>query len=348
MRLLTLLLCLLLPSLSIAQDRFRVRVNGKYGYIDREGELVIPAKYDGAGNFSEGLARIEVDVIVYGDTFDHTVAKWGFIDPSGEVVIEPTFDSAGDFQEGLAQVKQDRRRGYVNAQGELAVPLQFSRRVGDFHEGLSAVELGQTSVGYIDAKGKLVFRLDGVDTSAVNDFSGGLVRAETTAGALRYHDRKGELKIECSFEFGRDFREGLAVVRTKKDHWAYMNTKGELVIPDRFLFGWGFSGGFAVVSEEGVGKHYIDAKGDSPFSCAAFDDLSSFSEGLARVRSKENGKYGYVDREGKWVIEPVWDDAESSYSRFQNGMALVGRRVDKKLLRGWIDRSGKLIWEPSR
>ena len=59
-----------------------VKVDGKFGYIDKNGELVIPAKYSRAWKFSEGLGK----VLLYN--------KFGFIDKDGTVVILPQFDRA--------------------------------------------------------------------------------------------------------------------------------------------------------------------------------------------------------------------------------------------------------------
>ena len=38
-----------------------VRRNAKYGFIDQTGKEVIPCKYDGASNFSEGLAAVSLE-----------------------------------------------------------------------------------------------------------------------------------------------------------------------------------------------------------------------------------------------------------------------------------------------
>ena len=64
----------------------------KYGYIDKNGKVVIEPQFDYAYPFSEGLAHVNKD------------AKYGFIDKSGKVVIEPQFDEAGAFSEGFARV----------------------------------------------------------------------------------------------------------------------------------------------------------------------------------------------------------------------------------------------------
>ena len=39
----------------------RIRLNGKYGFIDKTGREVIPIKYDYVFNFSEGLATVQLN-----------------------------------------------------------------------------------------------------------------------------------------------------------------------------------------------------------------------------------------------------------------------------------------------
>jgi len=44
------------------KKRKPLKVGEKYGYIDKTGMIVIEPKFDTAGPFSEGLARIEARV----------------------------------------------------------------------------------------------------------------------------------------------------------------------------------------------------------------------------------------------------------------------------------------------
>jgi len=68
-----------------------------------------------------------------------------------------------------------------------------------------------------------------------------------------------------------------------------------------------------------------------------FDNVSSFStEGLAAVKKAE--KYGYIDKTGKIIIQPQFDDAYS----FHEGLAKVTR--DKKY--EFIDKTGKITIQP--
>ena len=53
---------LFLSAYSIGQELYPYRDSGgKYGYKEKSGKIIIPANYDRAWNFSEGLAVVEVD-----------------------------------------------------------------------------------------------------------------------------------------------------------------------------------------------------------------------------------------------------------------------------------------------
>lgn len=87
-----------------------VRRNAKYGFIDQTGKEVIPCKYDGASDFSEGLARVYLEDVPFGE--------YGFIDKTGRVII-PFTRVAGyyeSFHNGLAKVlwESDGHWGYKN------------------------------------------------------------------------------------------------------------------------------------------------------------------------------------------------------------------------------------------
>jgi hypothetical protein len=56
----------------------RVSNGDKWGYIDRDGNLVIEMKFDDAESFHNGIARVEID------------DKYGYIDKTGSYVWEPS------------------------------------------------------------------------------------------------------------------------------------------------------------------------------------------------------------------------------------------------------------------
>lgn len=62
--------------------------NGKWGFMNEDGEVVIEPAYDGAHSFSGGVAAVCRDGL------------WGFIDEDGELVVDYTFADAGYFDAG--------------------------------------------------------------------------------------------------------------------------------------------------------------------------------------------------------------------------------------------------------
>lgn len=72
-----------------------VKVDGKWGFADVNGEMIIDPKYDDARSFSNGFAAVMID------------DQWGFIDISGEYLIECKFAEVRDFtSNGTVFIKQ--------------------------------------------------------------------------------------------------------------------------------------------------------------------------------------------------------------------------------------------------
>jgi hypothetical protein len=69
------------------------RIRGKFGFADEAGALIIPARFDGADAFSEGLAVVLVS------------GRFGYIDARGEWAIPAVYRHARAFQDGHASVR---------------------------------------------------------------------------------------------------------------------------------------------------------------------------------------------------------------------------------------------------
>ena len=69
------------PYLQYCENGWYVAQNqdGRYGYIDKSGNVMIDFEFEDAEKFSCGLAPVLIDGL------------WGFINEDGEVVIEPVY-----------------------------------------------------------------------------------------------------------------------------------------------------------------------------------------------------------------------------------------------------------------
>ena len=77
----------------------------KYGYMNKEGKVVIQPKYDKVTDFSEGLAAVRLGE-------NRIEGRWGFIDKQGNVIIDFKFFDVKPFKNGLAWVYEADESGY--------------------------------------------------------------------------------------------------------------------------------------------------------------------------------------------------------------------------------------------
>jgi len=334
------------PAISDNGPLFRADEGGKYGFIDRNGNVAIPFCFEAVGDFAEDLASFERD------------KRQGYMDKTGTVVIAPTFPWADPFSEGLARVQvtgeqlgYEGRWGFIDRKGKLVIAPVFKKMMdgdqeeGAFHDGLARFESetksGLPRIGFIDRTGKVAIP---ARFSYIYPFSGGIASAtedESGSSGWGYVDTTGKWVISPQFGWASAFSEGLAAVNRKKD-CGYIDGKGTLVLTPPVPLGekdcatvWGgFSDG---LSRWRFGKKYgyIDHSGKTIIE-ARFDNTSGFSEGLAAVLI--DGKWGYIDTTGKMVIEPQpWQEA----GEFHNGLARVWAAHREH---GYIDKTGKYAW----
>ena len=114
-------------ALPFSEGLAAVAEAGRFGYIDGWGEYVIYPEFARARRFSEGLAAVVFS------------ARWGYIDREGRFRINPLYEECADFSEGLAAVRWRARWGYIDASGAFAIRPRFDR-ARDFHHGWAEVQ----------------------------------------------------------------------------------------------------------------------------------------------------------------------------------------------------------------
>jgi len=255
--------------------------------------------------------------------------KWGYIDPSGKLAIGFQFEEVKEFQQGLAAAKTGRKWGFIGEDGRFVINPQFDD-AGTFAEGLAPISLGD-KWGYVDKRGEYAINLQ---FDGAGSFSEGL--APVSEGhSWTFIDHKGESPKNLSvYHVVWRFTEGFARVENFNNTKCYITHDGNWAIKIPFRDAGNFSEGlawFAVGDKYG----YIHKNGKYAIN-PQFDDAQDFSEGLAAAKS--GGKWGYIDKSGKIVINPQFDNAEG----FSEGLAAV--KIGDKW--GYIDKSGKIVIDP--
>lgn len=340
-----------------------VKLNDKYGFIDKRGQEVIPIKCDwkpnsfGEGNspdegkFSEGLVRVELnDKYGYIDKAGREVipikydfssrSKEGLVwvfndhehsyfDNTGREIIQIRYEWVGEFSEGLAEVWLNGKRGFINNKGEEVIQLKYDS-VGSFNEGLAQVELNGRC-GYIDKVGREVIPINHLwEVDSDGGFSEG-VAAVKLDGKWGYIDKTGREIISIKYDAAHRFSEGLAGVELN-DKWGYIDRTGREIIPPSYDYAQSFSEGWACV-ETNDNHGYIDQTGREIIPIKYDWNWGAFSEGLVCIGL--NGKWGFFDKSRREVI-PLKYDFAYPFSEGLAGVRLNGRY-------GFIDKAGREI-----
>lgn len=99
------------------------KTGGKSGFIDTTGKLAIAAKFNNADPFSEGLAAAWIS-----DEHKKERSMCGYIDKTGEYVIKPQFFECFEFTNGLANVQRfyddpkSQQKLWIDKSGEIILP----------------------------------------------------------------------------------------------------------------------------------------------------------------------------------------------------------------------------------
>ena len=219
----------------------------KWGYVDSEKNVTIPATFTAALPFSPAEKLAVVKGGAKGEE------KYWFIDTSGKKKFAQEFDFAGPFREGVARVRKGKRLALLDKDGKNLTDFVFED-LGDAHDGLLRARREGT-YSFLATSGKEVFR---TRYDLVGDFSYERVWFRDKDG-FGYLDRDGKIAFEGRFEAADTFSSGLAVVR-QNGAYVYIDTKGKPAFEGKYQLAHPFVGSLAVVQLEGK-FGVIDNKG---------------------------------------------------------------------------------------
>lgn len=240
-----------------------VRRNGKWGYIDIEGNEVIPCKFDGeeyggrGHDFSDGLAVIVKN------------GKHGYIDKKGEIVINADYDEAGDFSEGIACVQEnfndeltfiDKRGNSIDVlSGRFVWDWNLDRKLPKFRNGICKVHVNRpkderyesdaVDVIWINSKGEQV------SPPQIKDVDEDLVRYwidDDGMSKVGYKDREGNIIVPARYSSIGEFSQGVAVAILR-----YGTRANSGMVSDEYIAYFG----------------YVDMEGNDTFSNEEFQKI---------------------------------------------------------------------------
>lgn len=206
---------------------------------------------------------------------------------------------------------------YINKNGDIALTLANFQDASGFSEGLAVVKKANSFCGFINKIGEVVIELiyfyasnfsEGLSIVKTQE-KGFLSQPATKWGAI---DKNGDLVFEGEYDRIYDFSEGIAIAK-KDDNFLLLNNKGENV------------------QTINVNEIHLDS-----------NEVQKFSEGLVVAYDTKTQKYGFINKTGKFVIEPKFENA----ANFSEELARVSIKEDFREYLGFINPQGEYVIKP--
>lgn len=333
----------------IKHDLYRIWNNRLYGYINSDGTTEIGLQFAYALPFSEGLAAVNVGGTPNGADMP-TDGRWGFINTTGGFVLNPIYHSPENdappfarndvgkvlheayiFKNHVAAVRMDNGWQYIDTLGNTLRKDFVPQSCRTFHEGLAATMVD----GYWGYVRKLKSSRSDKDSAIV-------------------------MHIPPNFLYPVDFRDGFAVVKDRKGRKICIDHNGREVFSQYRIENQFHEGMVAVRANfKGEPTNELDYRKFSIMDTLGrvwfphqFDEIGYYSSGLIPVRvgsqkrsndhtqysDYDGGKWGFVNKDGTFIINPQYDYAMS----FQEDRAAI----KKGNFWGYIDQNNSWIAHP--
>ena len=210
-----------------------VKSNGKWGAIDKTGQIIIQPQFDQVGDFIAELKLIKLD------------SKAEFTDKTGKIVIQTQLEwiqntintlnqvelnpESGnvvrDFVDESTLIDLGRESGIIDNTNQVSIDPQFEW-INSFIDILALVELGR-KLGFIDETGQIIIQ------PQVADSAGRLTPIELD-NKWGFVNKTGEIVIQPQFDSARNFTQGLAAVELN-GKWGFIDKAGKSLIYDNIV-----------------------------------------------------------------------------------------------------------------
>ncbi len=267
-------------TMTFTEGLGRIKLGGRYGFVDSKGKQIIPIKYELADAFSEGLAMVMFD------------GKSIYIDKKGVDVFNKKFKTGSPFHEGLALVwNEENKAGYIDSKGNLIIPFNY-KKAYPFNGGMAPVYSEEEQKWKaINTKGESLFVFNEKVKMVLGKFNEGIVQVyvDGPKGYNVHYDfvnEKGEFICDAPYSSSKEFKDGRAII-------AYENKNRPSNSYQFLKYGLIKRGGREIVSGQ-----YACLQ-ESPISGIYFYGKTSASI------SNCNG-YGLLDSMGKELTRPLY------------------------------------------
>ncbi len=279
-----------------------------YGYINTDGKMVIPAIYEEAKDFENGIAPVKLN------------GKWGIIDKSGKTVVQFKYDNVKEFSEGLLNCSLNGKWGAIDSKGKVIIPFEYEDL---FPKSDNLIGFKKNKkFGFINTNNKIVIEPKYDD---IINFSENIAGYKLN-GKWGIINKIGQKITEPLYDSLGAVKENKVLV-SLNNKYGFIDNKGREVIPIVYDYANNFSDGMAIIGNLQENNKllygFIDSKGTEVIPII-YDKVTNFTDGIASVYSIDSGISNYIDKDGN-IIFKGGDIAQ----KFSEGLSLTYNIEDK-------------------
>lgn len=300
--------------------------NGKYGLIDFNGKLILNAEYDSI----YALEGIQKNIIVEQD------GKKGLVNTSmGEMIIKPEYTEISTLTETYENgyiVKKDGKCGVISADAKIVFEPNYEKIENVTSNGYYAVvQNGKTSL--VNSNGEVILS-SGFDS--IKEINGENITIET-------NDLYGVIKLDGTTVIPNEYEDlkymyGNYYIAKESGNYGIISTTGETIVDFTYAsMEYIKTADFIQAEKENYKTNLFDRELNVVLEDVIVSNLN-LEDGYIRVRQgdeynyynfkfekktsrevlptntlflvKENGKYGYENKNGERIVDCIYDDAK--------------------------------------
>ncbi len=344
--------------ISYEQNAIKVQKNGKYGIINIEGREILPCEYDDLYS----LKNTNNSILVEKDE------KIGLVDSTGKVIIEPQYKEirglGTDYTSGYIVITEDNLYGIVDCNNQKVLDTKYQDIKSLTDNGIYVVkennnwELVQRngevtfSDGLKNVKDVLGLKNGNVIIQNTNNKVGVISNTGETILNTVYDDIKfafvDSYIIEQNGKYGIAKRNDEIVLNPTYTTINYIQTADIIEASEDGITSNLLNNNLetkltGIVTEINTSRGYIKVRQDNEnkYYNFRFEERSEKDINTSNTLflDKQNDKYGYVDKDGKVVVDYQYDDATE-----QNEYGYAAVQKDGKW--GAINEKGEEIVNP--
>lgn len=304
------------------ENSYKIKKDGKYGIVDHEGKIVIEPQY------------ADIDILgkdnKSGFIIKNDLGKYGIVDYSNNQILEAKYNSIQKvFSNDLYVATDEEKQKLIKNDGTEVLKEGFS----EIKEILSSQEnavifINNNKYGIMDLSGKVLI-------NAEYDY---LTEAKTGYFIAKTGDKFGIIDINKESKISFEYNS--IVYNKKADFYILEDSNFNSNVLNSNLE-TKLSGMILELNED---KGYIKIRQEEDTKYYNFKFEEKQEKDLYPNRTlfldKKDGKYGYLDKNGKNVVEYKYDDATE-----QNDFGFVGVKTDGKW--GSLDTKGNVVQDPT-